>query len=260
MQVNCPQCQAAIGMDDIDLGLRIGKCRNCSQVVNIADQLAGLAAPTASEETVSIAEDPPIVPRPASLSVQEDGETLVITKRWFHPAAFFLLFFCIAWDAFLFVWYAMALGGFGKFGGEGPPDLFRWLFLVFPLGHVAVGVGLTYVCVATFLNRSTLTVQDGFLSLRHGPMFWPGQFVLPVDDIEQFYVKPVLGRVRYHEVGFHSGVTTVNGPGQLMAVLKSGGERRLWGNEMDPGIVRYLETRLEEFLGIENRPVAGEQR
>lgn len=266
MHVNCPQCQAEIGIDDIDLGLRIGKCRACSQVVNIADQLTGISGPAASSvsgaTSVSVAPeaDTPIVPKPASLVVEDDGQTLVITKRWFHPAALFLVFFCVAWDSFLVVWYSFVLSAMNGGPGQGPPDAFRWLFIIFPIGHVAVGVGLTYFCVATFLNRTTLSIQDGFLSLRHGPMFWPGQFVLPVDDIEQFYVKSLARRMTYDSPGMATGMATVNISGQLMAVLKSGGERKVWGQELDPGVVRYLEHCLEEFLGIEDRRVAGELR
>lgn len=258
MQVNCPQCQAEIALDDIDLGLRVGKCRSCAQVVNIADQLSGIAGPAADRSPQPRQRDQAIVPQPASLRIEEEGQSLVISKRWFHPAAFFLLFFCIAWDSFLFVWYSIAFGMFGAI--QAPGGLFGWLFIIFPIGHVAVGIGLTYTCVATFLNSTTLTVRDGFLSLRHGPMFWPGQCVLSTDDIEQIYVKSLLRLTSQRQVIVTHGSGASQVYGQLMAVLKSGGERKIWGHEIDPGVIRCIEFRVERFLEIEDRPVAGELR
>src|SRR6185503_9809473 len=89
----------------------------------------------------------PEVPIPERYTVSRHGDELSISWRWFKPGQhLFLLFFVIAWDAFLVNWY------FGA--GPGSGDIF---FYVFPIAHVAAGIGLTYAVLTGFLNRTYVT-------------------------------------------------------------------------------------------------------
>jgi hypothetical protein len=83
----------------------------------------------------------PEIPQPESITYEQDGRVLKIRRRWFSLKYVPLAFFCVAWDAFLVFWYAMALGE------KGAP----WIMVVFPIAHVAVGLGLTYSTLAGFL-------------------------------------------------------------------------------------------------------------
>jgi hypothetical protein len=251
MQIECPQCGAAISAQDVDLGLRVGKCQTCDQIISVADQLERIAdnhvgSPHSFTSTSGNSPERPLVPQPASLLIEETGDSLEIRKRWFNPAVLFLLVFCLIWDGFLVVWYLMVLG-FGFVNG--PPGLIGLVFAVFPLGHVAIGIGLTYFCTASFLNTTTMTVREGSLSLRHGPLYWPGNLTLVTDDIEQLYAT---------RTGDYSHPGRISVAGRLMAVMSDGKEQAVWNSESDLAVLRCIEERVELFLGIEPHPVAGE--
>ena len=260
MQIRCPACNGLVPLDDIDLGSRLAKCHPCGQVFSFADQVpepgrTGLAATSHG----NVPTERPRVPQPAKLQVVEDGDSLRITFRWFTPAILFLTFFCIAWDGFLVVWYTIALGGFPGGGGKGPGDAFQWLFVVFPLGHVAVGVGLTYYMLASYLNRTIITVNRDWLMVRHGPMYWPGQITLASEDVDQLYCRHKLGPGKMSSSRYHPDVHRTGGfAASLMAVTKDGREHSLWRFETDTNVVLFLEQRIEEYLGIEDRRVGGE--
>src|SRR5690606_5247899 len=85
---------------------------------------------------------------PDWLRVGQGGGGLVFTRRWFQPVFLFLAFFCLMWDGFLVVWYGIAFATLGTAKGPG------LMMFVFPLIHVAVGVGLTYYTICGFFNRT----------------------------------------------------------------------------------------------------------
>ena len=131
MVFNCKACGAALRESDINFETGIATCTHCQAVMSFAEDLK-----------ISKASDLPSsvkakVGRPENLDVEDTPLRLRLSRRWFHPGLFFMLFFCIAWNAFLVGWYAM---------GFQMPDagVMRIIFLIFPIGHVAVGVGLTY--------------------------------------------------------------------------------------------------------------------
>lgn len=166
----CPQCRAGIPASDVNLQALVGKCAACHHVFRID--------PSALDSTASTRAEAP--GRPASITFEREEPTLAsgdtyrdatsrprgtftLRRRWFQPQHVFLLFFCIAWDSFLVFWYGSA------FGTDAP-----WLMIVFPVAHVAVGVGLTYSVIAGFVNRTTLTLTSDALTVHHGPIPWRG--------------------------------------------------------------------------------------
>jgi hypothetical protein len=92
--------------------------------------------------------------------------------------------FCVVWDGFLIVWYTIGIGGLIH-GGECAG--FMWGMLLFPLLHVAVGVGLTYAALCTFLNNTVIRVSDGELSVRHGPLLCTGNCNVLTAEIKQLF-------------------------------------------------------------------------
>lgn len=177
MPLQCPQCRASIAAEDVNIQALVGMCRACREVFRIDGQLppaAMLAAPA------------PRQPQPASVVIHEEGDEHRLQWRWFRPMLFFLLFFCIAWDSFLVFWYAMALGGIMGGGAGGG---FELLAFIFPVCHVAIGVGLTYYVVAGFLNSTTLLVTDELFRVQHRPLPWLGNHVLPRSVLREFYIE-----------------------------------------------------------------------
>lgn len=237
MKLVCASCQRPIPAEDINLDMAIAKCRGCDSVFSFLDTLA----PASSSGTVAEPSLP--VPVPKRFRVDEVGKELTISYRWFSPVSFFLIFFCIFWDGFLIVWYAIALGAI--FGGKGEP--MTWVMAVFPLIHVAVGIGLTYYTIATFFNRTVIRSAGGEVSVRHGPLPWYGNQRVPTSDVRQVYCTE---KMRHHKHG-HSISYNVN----LLRRDQSKATLLSHLSELDEAL--FIEQKLRECLGLEDEHVAG---
>jgi hypothetical protein len=106
---------------------------------------------------------------------------VVIRRSWFNHLVWFFLFFCIAWDSFLVFWYSMALGG-----TKGPMSV---IALVFPLAHVAVGVGLTYFVLCTFFNKTDVILSSAGLTVRTHPLPWRGNRTIAATDLVSVFYR-----------------------------------------------------------------------
>ena len=239
-ELACTSCGANFRKDDLNFEYGIATCGYCHAVTKL--QPAGQAAAADASERREPRERPR-APKPKGVTVEDTGHTLRITRRWFSPVFVFLLFFCIAWDAFLIFWYTMALGG-------GPGGAFGWLFVIFPIAHVAVGVGLTYFTVAGFLNRSVIEAAHGELTIRHGPVPWPGNHTLPTDELDQLYCEEQK----------HHGKNGTSTSYRLSAMLKDGRKLKLLGHLQEPDEALFIEQQIESHLGIPHREIAGEYR
>lgn len=171
----------------------------------------------------------------------ENNRELYIEFKWFTPIAFFLIFFCIAWDSFLIFWYSMA--------GEGEAPL---IFFIFPVGHIAVGVGLTYYTICLFINKTFIAIDDDTVKIKHAPLPWLGGKKIPVSDIEQLYVK--------EKINNNSGMSHSY---ELRCILTNDEDVKLISDK-ELGIsnsasnAKMLERKIEKFLGIQDYSVEGE--
>jgi len=181
------------------------------------------------------------VPKPAALRITDDGWSYELSWRWFRPVHVFLVFFCVVWDSFLVFWYAMALGG-------GPPFPFNLIMILFPIAHVAVGVGLTWYTLCGFLNRTVVTVRNHELTVRHEPLPWPGHLTLDAGEIRQFFVR--------EKVSHGKNGTSVT---YDVEVVESAGTSRKLVTGLDSAeLALAIEQGLEQHLRIVDEGVAGE--
>lgn len=236
MHLYCESCGAQIQAEDMNLATGLAKCRSCHAILNFAEKL-GTAVPGPGD---CVPRKRPPVPRPERFRLEETGNDLRVTWRWFSWGFLFLLAFCIAWDSFLVFWYVMAFG-------MGAP----WIFKVFPVLHLAVGVGLTYFTVAGFLNRTVLELTPEVLTVWHGPVPWPGNITLPTLDMTQFYCVEDLPRARHGRPHLTF---------QLCALLNDGRKVKLLTGIDERDHVLFLEQTLEKWLGLKDQPVGGEMR
>lgn len=249
MQLKCGQCGAPFREANLHLDRGIAVCSACGSV----QRLPGPINSNVSSDSESPSVRKPLgdVPVPDRFTVEDSGQELIVRHRWFQWALLFLLFFAIAWDSFLVGWYWMLTSGpFG--GGNGMPGPMKLLFFVFPIAHVAVGVGLTYFVLAGLLNSTIIRIADGLLSVRHGPLPWLGNLEVPTDGIEQIYCQNKL-RTRRDENGYASTPMHY----EVHAVI-SGQKRKLLGGLQAPDHALFVEQTLERFLHIEDRAVPGE--
>ncbi|MFN2196267.1 MAG: hypothetical protein ACK2UW_09115 [Anaerolineales bacterium] len=178
----------------------------------------------------------PRQPRPRSVRLEQKNGELRLSWRWFAPKYIPMAFFCVAWDSFLIFWYSMAFG-------SGAP----WIFIVFPIAHLAVGVGLTYATLAGFFNVTTLRLTSSTFKVQHDPFPWPGKVNVPVGQLQQFYCRTKTPRSS-------SGSTTY----QLVGVLQGDRQIELVSNLDSPDIAWFLEQQMEAYLHIQDTPMAGE--
>lgn len=226
--LDCRRCGAQIRSENINLSNALAKCDQCHAVFGFTDQLSGArSAPPAMS-----------MPLPDGLRVSERAGMLRLERRWFRPMLFFLLLFCIAWNGFLVFWYKHV-------GSDG--DI---LAIVFPIAHVAAGVFLTYSTIAGFVNRTTVAAGEHYLTIRHGPLPWPGQREIAVRDLQQLFCQEHVTRVKDGTSVSYS----------LNAVLQSGRKLALVKGLPEADQALYLEHAIEKHLGITNRPVPGELR
>ncbi len=247
MRLDCKQCGARIRAEDVDLGRVLAKCRACDAVFDFGNCVARPAAAATTSRR-------PPVPAPARVTAHEEPApgppehgayrgaparrgALTIERRWFSPHYLFLALFCLVWDSFLFSWYGMALRA------EGP---IVWLVVLFPLLHVAAGVGLTYSTLAGFFNRTVLRVTDAELDIRHGPLPWPGNRRVAAGDLKQLFCEERVGNKgskSYH-------LSALRGDGSKLRLLTLPA----------PDQALFIEQRVEERLGIADVEVGGEYR
>jgi hypothetical protein len=122
---------------------------------------------------------------------------------------------------------------------QGPPPVF--------VGHWAVGAFLIYLSVCKYLNRTTYELGGGRFRVRHGPLWWPGAIDLPVEALNQLFVKGSSVRVNKRPrwrvmAADHHGVLHRASP--LMPSIQH---------------ARWLEQTIEEELGIVDQRMIGEE-
>lgn len=225
--LKCPNCAAILRAEDWDTSTGMIRCGYCHSLSNI---------PVSSPEHGGFRPRPEI-PLPPGMQIQETMGGTLLTRRWFNLAVVFLIPFCIAWDSFLIFWYSIALSG------KAP-----WIMAVFPIIHVAVGVGLTYYTIATLFNRTSILAGRGNLRIQHGPVPWKGNTDLSMASLNQLYCKEKISRGK-------------NGPNyqyELWAALHDGSTRKLLGTGLTMEQALYIEQKLERALALKDRAMAGE--
>lgn len=173
------------------------------------------------------------------IEIFETDRSLSIALDWFTPVAYFLGFFSVIWCGFLLFWYSMALGG-------GAP----LIFFLFPLLHVAVGIGLAYYTLCLFKNKTYIDLDRDYLTIAHKPIpWWKGNKEINTHDVDQLYVKEKITNSKNG-----SQITY-----QLRAKLKNGKDEELFNlQSLESHQVLEIEERLERFMGIPDEPVRGE--
>jgi len=177
-------------------------------------------------------------PQPEGLKIEDLGDRLVVTRKWYTPSVWLTALFCVIWNAFMFNWYSIALNH------PSPNNIALW----FPVIHVGVGIYLAYSALTGFLNRTVFTLGNGKVVVQHGPLPWPGNKTIDSVSVQQFFCDEVVRRGRG---GSRSTF-------RLNAVMKDGRKEVLFGAGIARDQVLYIEQIAEARLGIAPAPVVGE--
>lgn len=173
----CSGCGRPIPVQDVNLERGMAKCVACNSAFVLEARQTEADGLEAAEKLTTPPSPPPIKPMGILQEVGSRGE-LYLKHRWFTTSALGLLFFCIFWDSFLAVWYFWAV----KLASEGRPVEIGMLIL--PLGHVTIGLIITYCCLAQLLNKTEIVATADTLFVRHSPFPWRGNQVIALNDID----------------------------------------------------------------------------
>jgi len=119
------------------------------------------------------------LPIPEKIDVIQEGPTTIIRRKWLSWTVIPLLIFCVVWDSFLIFWYKMAMGD------QNAP----LMAILFPIGHVSVGIALTYYVIASFLNKTDVVIAPDQITVRSYPIPWGFTKSIPREDIMAVRVK-----------------------------------------------------------------------
>jgi hypothetical protein len=172
---------------------------------------------------------------PDRFAIDDNGAVFRIRWKWPRIAAVALGLFSVAWDTFLVAWYKGAL----------TQTTFSPVMLIFPIGHVAIGVVLPYVALAFLMNHTLIEIEAGVLRVRHRPIPFPGSRTVTVGDVQQVFCVEREGR---------KGPVTYD----VMIRLTSERETKLVSGLDNERDARFIEQRIEQRLGITDRGVYGE--
>jgi hypothetical protein len=184
-----------------------------------------------------------LVPIPDNLTESADFRGELIVRRWRRGVGKLvgLGFFCVIWNSFLIFWYTMA------FGKSSAPLLFK----IFPLGHVAVGVGLTYFLIASIFNRTEILVTPSTVGVRHRPLPWRGNRTVASSQISQVFVREASRNGSHNNAGSSTyEVHWLDAANRQKPLIK--------GLADDEAL--FIQARLEDLLKIEHQPVVGAYR
>ncbi len=235
MQMACEVCQAPLRPEDVRLDIAVAKCHSCNAVYDLAGRKGrGLTVTAPDKPKLARAK----APMPSRFRVDDDGERARISWRWFKTSHLVMLFFSIGWDSFfVFLYYSVL--------SEADISL---AVIFFSLGHVAVGLALTYASLGNLMNRTTVEVSRDHLRIRHGPLPWVGN----LDAVGRKYTQ--LYGVEKTSGGEDNKTLVYD----LKAMERSGKTVTLITELSHRDQVVYLEQTLERCLGIEDAPIEGE--
>lgn len=265
MQIFCPHCKNPINSEGINLDRLIAKCTSCRAVFRFSeDELATTSPerddnnpkPTTAQDTEenSLRKGPINRPQrrspriqepipldvPEGMTLQHDEHSLRVRWRWFTFEASAVALVCA-----LFVGAALALYNETK-SSYAYDSLWPILFLI--LCFLGVSMALLYYSLALLINATTLTIQNGLLSIQHAPLPWWGNRTLPAEEFEQFYCKQRVSRGKYRLFFTY----------ELHAILRNKQRIKLLSGISEIEKVLFLERLIEDHLGIVDRPVLGE--
>ena len=184
MTIHCNRCGTPVLGADVNIAKLVARCVPCNSIFGFEHALPvrsgpPMRAPLVVPDGLTIQRAPAQSAdgsyRDASAHAPKDQ--LVLARSWRTPQVWFEVFFCLTWNAFLFFWYSKA--------SSGAP----WIFYVFPLGHVAVGVSMTFKTLRTLLNRTLIEVDATTLRVRTTPIGWRApRAEVPSAEVAQVFI------------------------------------------------------------------------
>lgn len=226
--LQCPECQADIRYEDMNIDKLIAKCHNCHTVFDFEAQVR--------QEERQRAD----VLLPPGIEAASYLRELDIQINWRKTSnSGFFVFFTLFWNAILIPFVVIALTQ-----GE-------WIILLFISLHLFVGLSLLYYILCIFFNTTYIAVNSLEISVLHKPLklpFYPER-TISVDRVAQLFIDKYVESRTNGRPNYSFGV---------YAQLKNGNHIKLIRGLKNHDQARYIEQEVERFLQMEDKAVEGE--
>lgn len=174
---------------------------------------------------------------PAGFSMVEGSQEIIFERKWFTIAHLGTLLFALLWNAFSYFFYLMMISGNVSV-----------IILLFPVMHMIVGIWLLYFGICGFFNKTIITANRQDLSVRHLPLPWSSEKVIPVSAISQLYITEHSRKHRGSVINSYN-----------VEVMLTNSHAVLLVKGLDsPEEATFIEKAVERFLRIEDHSVEGE--
>jgi len=236
VKLNCPNCDRWIPTENVNLQRGFAVCHLCQQVF----RLAKIVPRKFSKQDLPLP-----VPKPRNFEVAETKGEIIIRQSWYRPWVWILVPLAIvAAGVLIAIMFTVASDP------EGPGPIGFFLPLLVP--HTWLVLAFIYASFTMLLNKTIVQVRNDEVAVSHRPIFYWGNYVVPVHDIQQFYCSERQGRWssnwRPNQYSQHF---------DLNALLTDGSKLRLLTLEqVDEAL--FIEQELERHLHIADRLVTGE--
>jgi hypothetical protein len=115
------------------------------------------------------------VPVPTNIVCEKEATRITLTQRWFSWMSTMMVPFGILLDALVLGAYALMPRG----------DL-AFVAAVLLLPGILLASWASYCLLARLVNRTKVRMTTSGLSIRHGPLPWPGNQSLPIQHVKEF--------------------------------------------------------------------------
>lgn len=161
--------------------------------------------------------------QPDGIEVQDLGDRLRITRRWFYWTSVPLGLFALAWIGLTLCKYTDNL-------------LNVCSFFFLGLGLLAL-----YISLLSLTNRTEIEVNRQVLTIEHGPLpRFSRDKVVPIADIDQLFVKTIKTS---------GNLAAGSRSWALYMVDRFGEKRELIGSMPDWNQAQFIKQEIERFLG-----------
>lgn len=191
------------------------------------------------------------LPMPEKFEIKEGLQSLEISYPWMSPKYYFLLFFTIVWVVMFIASLGILAAGFILFP-EAMEEHWKpsYYFYMLPtlLLHAGTSAFLIYGTACGFLNKTYIKVNHSEIDISFAPIYAPGAKTIPASDIKQLFVR--------EKVSKGDGSVAI---GYQVEVIDTNEKKHPLIKDLDEAQqARYIEQKIEQFLGIKDEAVHGE--
>jgi hypothetical protein len=232
-KLNCPKCAAEIPAENMNLDRMVAKCAVCNSVFSFDKEFTTPAVLSRQAQFD--------VPQPERVKMENENGVLTIRLSWFSTRVIFMTLFALFWNGIML---SVAGGGLLNFIMNGSAGM----LFIFVTPHFWVGLIAIYFVLAGYINETRVTVDNGRLTVRHGPLPYWGNKEMATSDILQLYTKNHYTMWRNNWSGHY----------QLHAITGKNKHEKLLSGWDNSNYLLFVEQEVEHFLGIDDYPVRGE--